>query len=133
MKTTIVAAACAALLSLSSLSAEGLNLTNDIPNIGLNTELSGWQQIEGVAQYKNADWSQVVGIAHHTSLREAIEIANSNDTITYFFYMSGCPMVLETQEGNYRSFTTGDAVFFAGTPWWGSANGFADGYVKTAE
>ena len=41
--------------------------------------------------------------------------------------------MLETTEGNYRTFRKGDAVFFSGAPWMGSAVGYYDGYVKVAE
>ena len=32
--------------------------------------------------------------------------------------------------GGERVFHHGDAVFFSGTPYWGKAGGYADGYVR---
>lgn len=106
------------------------DLTVSIPLI--NIDLPGYQKTPDVAQYKGADWENVIGLAKGLSLKEAETIANSNPVITYFFFMKGSFMFLENEEG-YRSFEHGDAVFFTGTPWWGSAPGMADGYVKTAE
>jgi hypothetical protein len=46
--------------------------------------------------------------------------------------MKGFQMVLHSSDDTYgqRIFRQKDAVFFSGEPWWGSAAGFADGYVK---
>jgi hypothetical protein len=109
----------------------GEDLTSQIPEISV-FDLYGFHKISDVAQYKNADWSNVVGISKGISLTEACEIANNDPSITYFFHMKGGQMVLET-EGGYRVFRHGDAVFFTGEPWWGTAPGFSDGYVKTAQ
>lgn len=83
-----------------------------------------------VAQYKQGDWSKVVGRKNGISLEEAKKIADSNPAITFFFYVKGGQMVLETNETDARVFNYGDAVFFSGTPQWGTAPGLADGYVK---
>jgi hypothetical protein len=105
------------------------DITSQIPV--LNTEVAGFDKIENVAQYKNADWSQVIGIAKNVKLSKVAKIANEQyPETTYFFYVKGGQMVLETEDGNYRVFHHGDAVFFKGTPWWGSAPGLADGYVR---
>lgn len=113
-------------------------LINDIPtidtsHIATQTD-SNYEFIPGVAQYKLADWSHVIGRAHNVTVEQAKQIANADSNITYFFYVTGGMMVLEnnTVKKPYaRVFTRGDAVFFSGTPWWGSAPGLADGYVKT--
>ncbi|MBT3393627.1 MAG: hypothetical protein HN411_00760 [Waddliaceae bacterium] len=97
------------------------------------TEVSdhdGYQKIENVAQYKDANWNNVVCSVSNISLSEAFDIADGNPVITYFFYTKGYKMVLETKDGGYRLFRHGDTVFFTGSPWWGSAPGLADGYVK---
>jgi hypothetical protein len=101
--------------------------TNEIPEINVHPD---FQKTPDVAQYGEGDWSKVIGIAHRIRLAEAFEIATRNPEITYFFYMKGSRMVLNTPDGNFRVFRRGDAVFFAGEPWWGSAPGFADGYIK---
>jgi hypothetical protein len=107
------------------------NLTSDIPTLHPpKTELEGFEKIENVAQYKMADWKNVVGISRNITLEQACDIANSDPSITFFFYMKGHQMVLEKEDGSYRVFRHHDAVFFTGTPWWGSAPGFSDGYIK---
>ena len=95
-----------------------------------NNELDGYQKIDDVAQYKMADWNNVIGIARKVTPGEAKKIADSNPDISFFFYMKGLQMVLETEDGAGRIFRAGDAVFFSGEPWWGSAPGFSDGYIK---
>jgi hypothetical protein len=107
------------------------NLSLEIPAI--EAPLVGdFQLLPNVAQYKGADWSNVVGISRGISRDEACRIAENNPDITYFFYVKGIQMVLETEDGDYRVFQHGDAVFFTGTPWWGSAEDLADGYVKNS-
>ena len=121
------------LCSFALLSADNFmfnDITDEIPEI-INPAFIGFQKIEDVAQYKEADWSQVVGVAREVSVKEAVKIAKNDPRITYFFYTKGYQMVLEKQDGDYRIFHHGDAVFFSGTPWWGSATGLADGYVKS--
>jgi hypothetical protein len=106
------------------------NLTQKIPEITIDSREYGYDKASDVAQYKNADWSQVVGIMKETTLENALKYAQNHDEVTFFFYVKGYQMVLETENGDYRLFHQGDAVFFKGTPWWGSAPGLADGYVK---
>lgn len=108
------------------------NITYQIPEIANSTDLEGYQKIEDVAQYKEAVWSNVIGIAHHVSRSEAKKIADNNPEITYFFYTKGYLMILEKQDGTYRYFQMGDAVFFSDEPWWGSAPDLADGYIKVS-
>lgn len=93
-------------------------------------EFPGYERIADVAQYGGADWGGCIGVVSNISIEKAIEIADSNPEITYFFYMKGCQMVLDTGAGSYYVFCEGDAVFFSGSPAWGSAVDFADGYVK---
>ena len=106
------------------------NHTNDdIPEIDVASTY-GFQKIADVTQHKEADWSNVVGIARRVSLIDACKIAEANPEITYFFYTKGIVMALEKPEGGYRIFLHGDTVFFTGQPSWGSAPGLADGYIK---
>lgn len=117
------------LTSVTAIHAD--DLARDIPPINLeNTEHARYKKIPNVVQNKNSDWSQALGIARGVTLTEAIEIADNCPDITYFFYTKGFQLVLETTNGDHRLFHHGDAVFFTGTPWWGSAIGLSDGYVK---
>jgi len=102
---------------------------SEIPEVTIPVSAS-FNKIPNVAQYKFSDWSGVVGIARSISRSEAMWIASQNPEITFFFYTKGYQMVLETQDGEYRVFHYGDAVFFKGEPWWGEAHGLADGYIK---
>ncbi len=105
------------------------DVTHEIPVIN-TAETRGFVKIDDVCQYKNADWSQVVGVAKGVSLEEAYLIAQSKPEIHYFFYVKSKNLTLETEAGDFRSFHRGDAVFFAGEPTWGGSAGHADGYVK---
>lgn len=110
-------------------------IANDIPDIIHNEDetKSNYQLIKDVAQYKLADWSNVIGRARNVTIEQAKKIADADPNITFFFYLKGFQMVLENTTVNpafARVFHHGDAVFFSGTPWWGSAPGLADGYVK---
>lgn len=111
------------------------DLTAEIPAIskdvtGKKLSNATFQKVADVAQYKNADWSKVVGIVRGITVDEALAIAKSNPQITYFVHTKGYQMVLEKTDGNYRSFRNGDTVFFSGTPHFGTAPGLADAYVK---
>jgi hypothetical protein len=125
---TTLCLACASTLSAVELTHD---ITNEIPV--LDVKVQGFEKIPNVAQYKMADWSQVVGIAKGITLDDAYKIANDNPDITFFFYTKGYQMVLEKEDGSYRVFRHGDTVFFSGQPWWGSAPGLADGYVKVSQ
>lgn len=105
----------------------GRDMVGDIPEINPN---QNFEKIPDVAQYNEADWSQAVGIARGISLREAFQIAENHPEVTFFFYTKDLQMVLGDTKGSYRRFRHGDTVFFSGEPWWGSANGLADGYIK---
>jgi hypothetical protein len=135
MKKFLLATLAVASASLSAGTYDpyiGQDITAKIPEIPSQYE-GMFEKIPDVAQYKNADWDNVIGIAHHVSLAEAQRMAAENPEVTFFFYMTGVSMVLEREDGTYRHFVQGDAVFFSGTPWWGSAAGYADGYVKKSE
>ena len=110
------------------------DLAEAIPEIeyvaGAAHEKSEYRQVSDVAQYKQADWNNVVGIQRGISVRKAKKIANQHPEVTYFFRVKGLQMVLETNDGQYRLFHHGDTVFFSGTPWWGSAPDLADGFIK---
>jgi hypothetical protein len=86
-------------------------------------------KVANVAEYGGADYSNAIGIARGITIDQAYEIALKNPEITYFFFTKGRQMVLCNERGN-RIFHYGDVVFFKGKPWWGSAPGLADGYIK---
>ena len=117
-----------ALTPLYAVSFDSHSNDGSIKNFQVSS--SAFEKISDVAQYKEADWSQVVFAAHGVTLEQAFDIAQQNPKISYFFYTKGGQMVLEREDGGYRLFRHGDAVFFSGTPWWGSAPGLADGYIK---
>jgi hypothetical protein len=106
------------------------DLTAEIPQLGESAAHKNFKYIADVAQYKQADWSNAIGIAKGISLSEAFKIANENPDISYFFYTKGIQMVSENKDGSYRLFRHGDTVFFAGEPSWGTAPGLADGYIR---
>ncbi len=133
MKKLTLLFASLSLISTAALSADTrplwVDISQEIPLIG-RAPITEFNRIPDVAQYGEADWSQAVGIARGITVNEAMHIANENPEITYFFYTKGCQMVLGTGDGHWRIFRHGDAVFFTGEPWWGSANDLADGYVR---
>ncbi len=106
-----------------------IDLAEQIPTICSPSKDKDFKKICDVAMYKQADWSNVIGISRDVTLEEAFEVAKENPEITFFFYMNSS-MILETIDGNYRHFSKNDAIFFKGKPWWGSAEGYSDGYVK---
>lgn len=112
-------------------------IVNDIPEIIYSEETqTNYECIPDVAQYGLADWSNVIGRARNVTPEQAMKIADENDAIDFFFYLKGGQMVLDNKTAEpptARVFYHGDAVFFSGTPWWGSAPGLADGYVKKAK
>lgn len=96
-----------------------------IPGLATNQSSSGpwWhnnepggsvQTVPNVAMYGEANWDNYLYTQNFSNVNAAFQAAGTE--ASFFFYCRG-PMVL----GNGRSFQTGDAVFFTGTPWWGSA------------
>lgn len=98
--------------------------TEMMPEISTRTSANFTKLID-ITQCGAADWSGLVGIAKNITRSEAIQIAEDNPEITFFFYTKGYQMVLGS-----RVFHHGDAVFFKGEPCWGSAGGLSDGYEK---
>jgi hypothetical protein len=114
----------------------GKNLTEELPLLDVNqvkgnVKVKSFDKVADVAQYGGGDWSKVVGIARKVSLEEAQKIASTDRKISYFFYIKGPGVTLNSGDGNRRAFRAGDAVFFSGTPHWGACDGISDGYVKT--
>jgi hypothetical protein len=110
-----------------------------IPGLGTNQAQPGpwWdgdtQQPGGsvvktnnVAMYGEGDWSGMLRQGNYASADIAMQPYNKGGGIyggeTFFFYCNG---YLDLGPG--KQFQRGDAVFFGGTPWWGSAPQ-CDGY-----
>lgn len=120
-------------MPIPDIQAKGRNLVEDIPTLEQPKRIvDGFEVIKNVAQYKQGNWNHAIGLVKNVSRKEALEIANANPEITFFFYTRS-HMILETENKDYRAFNKGDAVFFSGEPHWGTAPGMADGYVRVVE
>lgn len=89
-----------------------------------------WKKKLDVAQYGGANWSNLIVKKSNITIEEAKIFAEQNTQVDYFFYMKNGYIYLS---GIEESFTKGDAVFFSGKPWLGSAKGYADTYIKQKE
>lgn len=78
-----------------------------------------WTKTPNVAMYKGANWNTLIKRVSNSSPEQAKRIALQNPNITFFFYCREY-MVLENL-GAQGVFYPGDAVFFSGEPWYGSA------------
>lgn len=70
--------------------------------------------VPNVAMYQGANWDNYLYTQNFPTVDQAFQAAQT--AADFFFYCRG-PIILT----NGRSFQTGDAVFFTGVPWWGSA------------
>lgn len=82
-----------------------------------------WIRQDNVAMDTQADWSGYKRTVPNCSPEEARRIALLDPSISFFFFAR------EHMELAPRIFNPGDAVFFSGKPWWGSAPQ-SDGYLK---
>lgn len=89
-----------------------------------------WKKTPNVAEFGGASWSNVVAKVSNTTAEQAMRTAFANPAITYFFFCREY-MVLEGPAAAYSPFQPGDAVFFTGQPWFGSAPQ-CDSYQKNA-
>ena len=69
-----------------------------------------------VAQYGGANWSNFIKTVPNCTPQSAQRIARADPNIGFFFYCRGV-LVLD----GHPQFNPGDAVFFSGAPWPGSA------------
>ena len=95
-----------------------------------------WNKQPNVAQYKGADWKNEMRRERGITLEQAKKIGASDPNITFFFYVKA-RIRMEGKSGpngwtDKGRFSRGDAVFFTGKPWYGSAPRVADAYEKTA-
>lgn len=88
-----------------------------------------FETVPDVAQYAEADWSGELHRIDGATLDEAYAYAVTNEAVSFFFQVDpGCTMVLP----GHGTFNSGDAVFFSGSPHWGSATGLATGYAMSS-
>lgn len=87
-----------------------------------------WIKKANSAMFKGADWNTLIKKVPNCILEEAKRIAIKNPKITFFFFCRE-GMILENL-GDKGIFNPGDAVFFSGEPWYGSAPQ-CDSYQKT--
>jgi hypothetical protein len=94
-----------------------------IPGLATNQAMYGWYDcglsqgvttVPNVAMYEGADWNNYLFTQNFITLQAAVWKAPTS--ATFFFYCRQ-PIILT----NGRSFKKGDAVYFTGVPWWGSA------------
>jgi len=84
---------------------------------------AGWTEKSNVAEYGGAPWNNLVATVPSTTVDAAKNYAEANSNITFFFYCRG-GITLPTGH-----FAPGTAVFFSGTPSYGSASQ-CDAYEK---
>jgi len=97
-----------------------------------------WSKTANVAMYKGANWDSYVKTVSGCSPQQAQRIALLDPDISFFFFCRDY-MVLENPAWPAsRVFNSGDAVFFRGAPWYGSApqcdsyqkNGMSIAYIN---
>lgn len=99
-----------------------------------NQIIMKWIKVPNVAMYGKADWnSGFIKIINNTSAEAAQVIAGEDPNITFFFFArQGMYLPPLSKEPRFQNgqFSPGDAVFFKGGPWWGSAPQ-CDAYEKS--
>ncbi|MBB3699498.1 hypothetical protein KMW28_24765 [Flammeovirga yaeyamensis] len=87
---------------------------------------TSWKKVDNVAEYGGASWNNHVKTITGTTVEAAKQYAESNSDITFFFFCKK-GMYLDKD----KNFNANTAVFFSGTPWYGSAPQ-CDSYEKTS-
>jgi hypothetical protein len=85
-----------------------------------------WIKNPNLAQFKEADWSNLKKTIPNTTVEAAKLYANSDPTINFFFY---CRQDVTLEP--HGTFFPGTAVFFAGKPWYGVTDR-CDAYDKSS-
>ena len=80
-----------------------------------------WNKTPNVAMYGQADWSGYQKTVSNCSPPQAQRIAMLDPAIRFFFYAREYMVLTNPAWPEPRTFQPGDAVFFTGEPWWGSA------------
>jgi len=78
-----------------------------------------WLKTPNVAMFGGANWDTLIKKVSNCSPEQAKRIALQNPNVTFFFFCRE-RMVLPPL-GDQGVFNPGDAVFFSGEPWFGSA------------
>jgi hypothetical protein len=100
-----------------------------------------WIKTDNVAMYEGADWSALKQIVSNCSPQRAQRIALLDPTIRFFFFAREYMVLTNPGWPEPRTFQPGDAAFFTGKPWWGSApqcdayekDGLATAYVGSLD
>jgi hypothetical protein len=80
-----------------------------------------WTKTENVAMFEGADWSGYKKTVPNCSPEQARRIALLDPSIDFFFFAREYMVLTNPAWSGQRTFNPGDAVFFSGTSWWGSA------------
>ncbi len=99
-----------------------------------------WTKTANSAQFKGADWNNFVMKRSDCTPEQARRIAFMNPQITFYFFCREYMVLEGPVYDKYGAFEPGDAVFFTGEPWLGSApqadtyqkNGIALAYINPA-
>lgn len=78
--------------------------------------ITTWIETGNVAEYQGADWNNWISTQNFPNVEAAQAYAAQNSAIRFFFF---CRQAMVLTNG--RSFQPGDAAFFSGQPWLGSA------------
>lgn len=80
-----------------------------------------WSQTKNVAMYEGANWDAYIKTVPNCSPEQARRIALLDPEISFFFYCRDYMVLTNPTWPAPREFNLGDAVFFSGEPWYGSA------------
>src|SRR5437763_11495192 len=80
-----------------------------------------WTKTPNVAMYGQADWSGYQKTVSNCSPQQAQRIAILDPAIRFFFFARETMVLTNPSWPEPKVFQPGDAVFFTGDPWWGSA------------
>jgi hypothetical protein len=80
-----------------------------------------YQMTANVAMFEGADWSGFKQVVSGCTPQQAQRIAMLDPTISFFFFAREYMVLTNPGWSGDRVFQPGDAVFFSGAPWWGSA------------
>ncbi|WP_203258744.1 hypothetical protein [Hyunsoonleella ulvae] len=104
----------------------GIKSASEAYKAAINPSKTTWKTVSDVAQYGGASWDNHIETITGTSVEAAKVHAEANPNITFFFFCRQ-PMYLSAD----KDFSANTAVFFSGTPWYGSAPQ-CDSYEKTS-
>jgi hypothetical protein len=80
-----------------------------------------WSKTANVAMYEGANWSNYIQTVPDCSPQQAQRIALLDPKISFFFFCRSNMVLTNPAWPAPRFFNPGDAVFFSGKPWFGSA------------